>query len=204
MVKVKICGITNIEDALFCSQAGADALGFIFYRQSPRYITPQKAKKIINKVGPFVSCVGVFVNEDKEKVSRIADYLNLDALQFHGRESYAYCRYFMRRFRVIKVFFPPELPKRAFVKVDAYLFDVKIEDKGKGRTIKDSFLKEIKAIKSQKIILSGGITPANVSKLISRMKPYAVDTASGVEVSPGKKDKKMVVDFIRKVKHIEH
>ena len=204
MVRVKVCGITNIEDALFCSQSGVDALGFIFYKQSPRYITPQKAKNIIENLGPFVSRVGVFVNEDKKKVYEVAGYLNLDILQFHGKESPAYCRYFLKRFKVIKVFFPYQFPDKKYIKVNAYLFDIKLEDKKKGVTLDDSFLERIKSIRDKKTILSGGLTPGNVSELIKKVKPYAVDVARGVEISPGKKDKNMVKEFINKAKQVRY
>ncbi|OPX30215.1 MAG: hypothetical protein B1H08_02290 [Candidatus Omnitrophica bacterium 4484_171] len=204
MVRVKICGITNVEDALSCSQSGADALGFIFYKRSPRYISPQRAKKIMENIGPFISRVGVFVNEDRARVNDIASYLNLDILQFHGRESAAYCRYFSKTFKVIKVFFPPELSDKEYTGVSAYLFDIRIENKETGLTLDDSFLKKIKAIKHKKTILSGGITPANVSKLIKKAQPYAVDVASGVEIFPGKKDKKLVKKLIYKVKNINY
>ena len=204
MVRVKICGITNVEDALFCSQSGADALGFIFYKRSPRYISPQRAKKVIENLGPFISRVGVFVNEDRERVNDIANYLNLDVLQFHGRESVAYCGHFSKIFKVIKVFFPPEFSNDKYTGVSAYLFDIRIEDKGSGLTLDDYLLRKIRAIKHKRAILSGGITPANVSKLIKKVQPYAVDVASGVEIFPGKKDKGLVKKLIYKVKHIDY
>ncbi len=200
MVKIKICGITNTDDAVFCSKVGADALGFIFYKQSPRYIAPRKAKKVMKELGPFVLRAGVFVDEDKNKVEEIAEYLNLNILQFHGKESPSYCNYFLKRFSVIKVFFPPHLPNEGYARVNAYLFDIKLEDKEKRSTLDDNFLKKVKEIKTRKVILSGGITPFNISRLIKKVKPYAVDVARGVEASPGIKDKKLVKSFIREVK----
>ena len=125
MVKVKICGITNKEDALLCAKCGADALGFIFWSQSPRYVSPAKVKKLIELLPPFVTTVGVFVNEEKNKVLEVADYLKLDALQFHGRESYIYCNYFKLRFKVIKTFFPSQSSYRAYHRLNAYLFDIR-------------------------------------------------------------------------------
>ena len=205
MVKVKICGITNLEDALFTSARGADAVGFIFSKRSPRYITKQKAKKIISKLDPFLVKVGVFVNEEKQKVLDIASYLSLDVLQFHGDESPAYCSYFRRKFKVIKVFFPEDRPfdkKVIRYNVDAFLFDVRYEEKIKGvKTLPRDVLKEIAAfIKSGKrIIISGGLNTGNIVEL-KKYKPYAVDVASGVEEFVGKKDHKLVDDFIRKVK----
>ncbi len=105
MLKIKICGITNLEDALLCSSLGADALGFIFSQKSPRYISEREAKRIILGLDPYVLRVGVFVDEEKERVLETAQSLNLDALQFHGQENPAYCRFFKERFRVIKTFF---------------------------------------------------------------------------------------------------
>jgi len=201
MVKVKICGVTRLEDALFCVESGADALGFIFWRKSPRYINPRKAKKIISKLSPFVTTVGVFVNEPKSKVSAVANYLNLGALQFHGGESYPYCSYFLPRFRVIKTFFPPQFPGVDYSRLDNYLFDIKWEDKiGKKTVLSSASLKRISKIKNKAVIISGGLTPQNVSALVNSIKPYAVDVSSGVESSPGEKDKRKVESFIQRAK----
>lgn len=204
MVKVKICGITNIEDASFCSSEGADALGFIFWKKSPRYVTPRIAKKIIDQLLPFISTVGVFVDEDKTRVIDIASHLKLDILQFHGSESDSYCKFFKPYFRVIKTFFPQrKTPDVHSYKVDAYLFDVKWEEKQKGNsTIGGNFLKRIKAFKDRPVILSGGLTPKNVSCFVKKMRPYAVDVARGIEVFPGKKDRDLVRLFIKKAKSI--
>ncbi|MFH1768072.1 MAG: phosphoribosylanthranilate isomerase [Candidatus Omnitrophota bacterium] len=204
MVKVKICGITDSEDARVCCQSGADALGFIFCRQSPRYIPPRIAKKIISDLSPFISTVGVFVNEDKKQVYDIATFLNLDVLQFHGNEKPAYCNFFRPRFKVIKTF----VSQRAFenislYKVDGYLFDVSWEDKkASKRTLKDSFLRKISKLKLKTAIISGGLTPDNVLQCVKKANPYAVDVARGVELFPGKKDKKLVRLFIKQVKSI--
>ncbi len=203
MVKVKICGITNIDDALFCSAAGADALGFIFYRRSPRYITPQRAKKIVCKLPPFVAKVGVFVDESKHTVLEIADYVGIDILQFHGKESHGYCLSFGTKFRVIKTFFPPTIPSGAYQKLNTYLFDIKWEEKlRKRQTLKADFLSKIKKIEGKNIIISGGLTPQNVLRIVRGFKPYAVDVSSGVEILPGRKDRALVKDFIIKVHSI--
>lgn len=106
MVKVKICGITNLEDALFASFAGADAIGFIFSKKSPRYISEKRAGEIIQQLDPFLIKVGVFLDQEKQEVLDLASFLNLDVLQFHGKENPGYCHYFKPRFKVIKVFFP--------------------------------------------------------------------------------------------------
>jgi len=203
MPKVKICGITNIEDGIFCSHAGADALGFIFWRKTPRHISPRAAKNIIDNLDPFICKVGVFVNEDRKRVWDIASFLNLDVLQFHGKESPSYCNHFRSKFNVIKTFFPGKgyLSSLSSYKVSAYLFDIKWKEKKKGeKTLAKKFLKEIKGIKEKRIILSGGLNPSNVVYFIKRVKPYAVDVARGVEALPGKKDKELVKLFIKRAK----
>jgi len=205
MVKVKICGITNLEDALFASSCGADALGFIFSRKSPRYISKQAAKRIISKLDPFLIKTGVFLNEDKQKVLDIASYLNLDVLQFHGRETPAYCRFFKQKFKIIKVFFPEDSPLKSKIsdyRVDAFLFDVQYDKKIKGaKTLPHNILGEISAVikSGKRVIISGGLDVKNIAG-IKQFKPYAVDVASGVEKSPGKKDRRLVNAFIKRVK----
>lgn len=205
MVKIKICGITNPEDALLCSSLGVDALGFIFYPKSQRYISPQKAGQIIRKLDPFVVKVGVFVNEKKEVVLGIAKQLGLDVLQFHGKESVSFCRFFKNNFKVVKTFFPEdELNWEELEKynVDAYLFDLpwrrKLEGKGK---LKKSVLKIIGQFgRTKRVIISGGLTPENIGSVLEVVTPYAVDVARGVESFPGRKDKYLVKKFILKVR----
>ena len=206
MIKVKICGITNIEDALICSSAGADALGFIFTKKSPRYINDKDAKKIIREIDPFTVKVGVFVDEDKKKVFDIASYLKLDVLQFHGTEAPSYCNFFRSKFKVIKVFFSHQQPfkdKIHHYKADAFLFDIRYEEKMKGKKVlPKSVLTELASfIKlGQRVIVSGGLNLSNIAR-IKRLSPYAVDIASGVEKFIGKKDKDLVIKFIKKVKN---
>ncbi|MCM8819680.1 MAG: phosphoribosylanthranilate isomerase, partial [Candidatus Omnitrophica bacterium] len=108
MVKIKICGITNLEDAVFCSKAGADALGFIFAKKSPRYISKINAQKIVKNLDPYIVRVGVFADQKKEEVIDIAKEVKLDALQFHGEESPSYCNFFKKNFRIIKTIFIDE------------------------------------------------------------------------------------------------
>ena len=205
MIKVKICGITNLEDAQDCSDSGADALGFIFSRKSPRYLSPQAAGKIISKLDPFLVKVGVFLDEKKETVYDTAVKLNLDVLQFHGQETAAYCRSFKPRFKVIKVFFPedrPYLKKVASYKADGFMFDIKYQQKIKGsRELPLEALKEIKKLISlgKRVIISGGLNLNNVTK-IKKIKPYALDLSSGLERLVGKKDQTLVKAFIKKVK----
>ena len=205
MIKLKICGITNLEDALLCSQKGADVLGFIFSKKSPRYINKQEAAKIINKLDPFVAKAGVFLDQEKDEVLDIALSLKLDILQFHGKESSAYCNFFKKNFKVIKVFFPEDKPiakKTSLYNVDAYMFDIKYEQKIKGiKELSDTFLNDISEIieSGKRVIISGGLNIDNIDK-VKKFKPYAFDVASGVEQLVGKKDMNLVDSFIKKVK----
>ncbi|MDP2924226.1 MAG: phosphoribosylanthranilate isomerase [Candidatus Omnitrophota bacterium] len=208
MIKVKICGITNLEDALLCSKEGADALGFIFTKKSSRCINTKEAAKIIAQLDPFITTVGVFLDEEKDKVLEIANALSLDALQFHGQESPSYCNFFRPKFKVVKVFFPESTPfKKAIAayKVDAYLFDVRQEEKLKGKNnLPKENLKEIFNLirEGRRVIISGGLNIKNISQA-AKLKPYAVDVSSGVEKMVGKKDSELICVFIQKVKNVD-
>ena len=198
MVRVKICGITNLEDALMAVEAGADALGFVFFQGSPRYISPEQAAAIIRLLPPFVQMVGLFVNEEAATVNSVADRCGLDLVQLHGEESPGYCRNVKRR--IIKAFRVKDessLAEMANYPVAACLLDAWSPDAhgGTGKT----FNWEIaaKAAESQTIILAGGLTPDNVAGAIAAVRPYAVDISSGVESAPGKKDTILVRGFIK-------
>lgn len=208
MIKVKICGITNIEDALAASRSGADALGFIFSKKSPRCLVPETAKKILKQLDPFIATVGVFADEPKDVVTDIAGSLGLDILQFHGNESAAYCNFFRKQYKIIKTIFPSASPfhktMRAYA-VDAFLFDVRYEDKQRGSaSLSQAVLKEVKLLiqEGRRIIISGGLNLTNVERVL-KYNPYAVDVASGIEQLVGKKDLKIMSMFIRKVKAYE-
>lgn len=197
MVRVKICGITNLEDALMAVEAGADALGFVFFQGSPRYISPEQAAAIIRLLPPFVQMVGLFVNEEAATVNSVADRCGLDLVQLHGEESPGYCRNVKRR--IIKAFRVKDessLAEMANYPVAACLLDAWSPNAhgGTGKT----FNWEIaaKAAESQTIILAGGLTPDNVAGAIAAVRPYAVDISSGVESAPGKKDAGKVLSFI--------
>jgi phosphoribosylanthranilate isomerase len=208
MIKVKICGITNIEDAQAASHLGADALGFIFSKKSPRCIGKDAAKKIIQQLDPFLTTVGVFVDEAKQVVDDIAGTLGLDALQFHGSEPAVYCNAFRQRYKVIKTIFPSDSPFRSAISaytVDAFLFDVRYEDKQRGAALlSQAVLKEVKLLikEGKRIIISGGLRVDNVARVL-KYNPYAVDVASGIEQLVGKKDAKAMSLFIRNVKACE-
>ncbi|RMF91975.1 MAG: phosphoribosylanthranilate isomerase [Candidatus Schekmanbacteria bacterium] len=202
-MKIKICGITNKEDALYCAEKGVDALGFIFYEKSKRSISPQRAYEIIASLPPFVNAVGVFVNESIEKVKEIARYCNLDYLQFHGNESPRYLEAF-EEFKVIKVIRVKDEGSikvmENYSNVSVFLVDTYDENLlgGTGKTFNWDLA--LKAKEYGKIILSGGLNPDNVADAINSVNPYAVDVASGVESIPGKKDFDKVEKYIYEAK----
>ena len=206
-VRVKICGITNLHDAQEAVKYGVDALGFIFYKPSPRYVSPRKARLIVKKLPPFVSKVGVFVNSRKEYVEKIAGFVGLDVLQFHGNESNNFCGNFVGRFKLIKSFFPKkksDLKQLSFYKyVDAFLLDISLADKQRDPcgSINTSFVKE--ALKySRYIIVSGGLNIGNIRQILKKTAvPFALDVARGVEKSAGLKDFVKMRKFIKIVKN---
>lgn len=205
MVKVKICGITNLEDAKCAVKAGCDALGFVFYKDSPRFINPQEAKNIIKGLPKNILKIGVFVNAREKTVKDIAKLCNLDILQFHGAESPGFCARFIG-YKVIKAFRIKNkinLAKALKYKTFAYLFDAFLKDKpgGTGKKLNWQLFKFLDSIK-QPIFLSGGLNAGNVREAIKIARPDWVDVSSALESSPGKKDHKKVKEFIQAVRKI--
>lgn len=201
MVKVKVCGITNLEDALASFLYGADAIGFVFYKKSSRYISPKKAANISAILPKRISRVGVFVDEKAEKVKEAARACRLDMLQFHGNESPAYCRKF-KGYKVIKAFrveerIDPDEVRR--YKTYAYLFDTysKSNPGGTGEKFNWKLLAQTAKIKGI-IFLSGGLNSGNVRKAVKLLKPDWVDASSLLESKPGKKDHKKIKEFIER------
>ena len=197
MVRVKVCGLTNAEDAKKAVYYGAWAVGFIFSKKSPRYVSPSRARKIIELLPPFVTPVGVFVDQSERAVRDICKFTRIRTLQFHGEENPAYCKRFSD-FKIIKAFrigeyFPGDIITK--YKVDAFLFDTYQEgvSGGTGKTFNWDVLKDQKITKP--IILSGGLDSQNIQKAMDAVKPYAVDVSSGVEKSPGIKDPRMIRAF---------
>jgi len=202
-VKVKICGITNWADAKRAVDAGADFLGFNFYAKSPRYIAPAKARRIVRRLPKSVSAVGVFVNENEEKMVDTARAVGLTALQLHGDESPAEVARLRRILPVIKAiragksFRPAQLAK--FRRASAILldgFDRRLRG-GTGRTVDWRLAR--RANRYGRVFLAGGLTPENISEAIRAASPFAVDVCSGVEAKPGKKDPKRVRAFMSAV-----
>jgi phosphoribosylanthranilate isomerase len=198
MIKVKICGITNLEDALMAIEVGADALGFVLFQGSPRYISPEQIAVIIRCLPPFVQTVGLFVNEELATVNVVADWCGLDVVQLHGEESPDYCAAVRRR--IIKAFRVKDasvLDEMANYRVAACLLDAwsPAARGGTGTTFNWEIAARA-AASSNSIILAGGLNPENVAGAISAVKPYAVDVSSGVESATGKKDAGLVSRFI--------
>lgn len=206
MVKVKVCGITNLEDALNSVKAGCDALGFVFYKQSPRYITPEKAKQIIKKLPKDIIKVGVFVNAKEKTIRHIAKFCGLDILQFHGNEYPEFCQRF-KGDKIIKAFRIKDkidLLKILRYKTFAYLFDTFIKSKpgGTGRKFNWELLKDLDDIKHP-IFLSGGLNEKNIKEAMESVHPAWVDVSSSVEIKLGKKDYKKIRKFIKATRKVK-
>ncbi len=203
--KVKICGITSAEDAAVAVEAGADALGFVLYRRSPRYIQPSLARQIIMSLPPLVTPVGVFVDEEQQVVRNLMDDCGLALAQLHGHESAAYCqelgRPVLKALRVkdrSSFLALAEFQGRAGVR--GFVLDAFSDQAygGTGRVIDWQLAAEV--ARAANILLAGGLTPDNVEKAIQSVQPYGVDVSSGVEREPGKKDHEKVRAFIRAVR----
>jgi phosphoribosylanthranilate isomerase len=197
---IKVCGITNLEDALMAVEAGADALGFNFYRRSPRYVTPEDAGRIVEELPPNVMKVGVFVNEtDPGEVERISDRAGLAAVQLHGDESPAYCsqlqdRFTIKALRVHDDFNPLSVKdyETNAVLLDAYTKGV---HGGTGRIFDWEVARKVRELVPQ-LYLAGGLSPENVADAIAAVHPYAIDACSGLESAPGRKNAERVHAFI--------
>jgi len=204
MVKVKICGITNQADALAAAGSGCDGLGFIFYKKSPRYISPEIARKIILELPPRVIKIGVFVNSREKSIKAIARKCSLDMLQFSGRETPEFCGRF-KGFKVIKSFRVKNKIKLADVlryRTFAYLFDTFRPGRfgGTGKTLNWKFLaRDLAGIKTP-VFLAGGLNEKNVKAAVKIVKPEWVDASSRLEIRPGKKDNLKVKEFTASAK----
>jgi len=208
MVQIKICGITNVDDALACVDAGADLLGFNFYPDSPRYIEPDAAREIVAQLPAAILTVGVFVNAgEPPKVARLADAAGVAAVQVHGDESPSYCRELNGRF-VIKALratkgFKPE--SALDFDTDALLldsFDAHLAG-GTGKVFDWSLAQRTSEL-VPKLILAGGLGPENVAEAVATVQPYGVDACSRLERSPGRKDIAQVRAFIEAIRAYEH
>ena len=200
MVKIKICGITNVEDALAAVAAGADMLGFNFYRPGPRFIEPAAARAIIEKLPPSTMAVGIFVNEDDpQTVSRMADEAAVTGLQLHGDESPDYCRelsarYVIKVLRVDSQFRPEHVTAYATDAIMLDAFDPHLRG-GTGRVVDWSLAAQTRPL-VERLFLSGGLGPENVATAITSVTPFAVDACSRLESAPGQKDLARLRSFI--------
>lgn len=208
MTFIKICGITNLEDALAAVTAGADALGFNFYKPSPRYITPHAAREIIDQLPSLILTVGVFVNEDSPRTAmNIANEAGLKALQLHGDESPDYCRDLAANTLVIKTLAVSDSfdPAHAYnYEVDAIMLDTRDNRLrgGTGRVFDWSIAQQVSEM-VPKLYLAGGLSLENVEEAINKVHPYAVDACSSLEDRPGTKNHgrmRAFVDTVRGVK----
>ncbi|MCX5712583.1 MAG: phosphoribosylanthranilate isomerase [Candidatus Omnitrophica bacterium] len=204
MVRVKICGITNLEDAIAAVAGGCDALGFIFYKKSPRYIKPEIARQIIRLLPRKIIKVGIFVDAKESLIKQIAGKCSLDMLQFHGSESPEFCKKF-KKYRVIKSFRVKNKLNQQDLrkyKVFAFLFDSFTLSKpgGTGKKFNWKFIPDISCL-NRTVFLAGGLNASNVNKAICAIKPHWVDASTSLEQSPGKKNKRKLIAFIKKAKH---
>ena len=197
-MKVKVCGITNKEDVLRLVYYGVHALGFIFHKKSPRYVSPSRAKKIIEELPPFVSPVGVFVDSSQRAINDICRFTKINTIQLHGNETPEFCKRMNKVYYVIKAFrvgfdFDVRIVKK--YECMAYLFDTYKEgvDGGTGETFNWDILTGCEFDKP--FILSGGLQSDNIQDAIKKVKPYAVDVSSGLEKSPGIKNPRKVRAF---------
>ena len=204
-VRVKICGITRLEDALFAANAGADALGFVFYERSPRYVEVEKAAVLCNALPPFVTRVGLFVDASPDAIKGILQTVSLDLLQFHGDETPDYCAQFGKPYvKAVRVHAATDLLKYAadFATASGLLLDAYVPGVP-GGTGESFDWKLIPENFPKPIVLSGGLTPENVSEAIRQTRPWAVDVSSGVESAKGIKDMHKVAQFIANAKTYE-
>jgi phosphoribosylanthranilate isomerase len=200
-VKVKICGITSVADALVAAEAGADLIGLMFYERSPRHISLAQATEISRALPPYISRVGVFVNPDADTVMRAISECGLSLLQFHGEETPAFCTQFgmmsMKAFRVRNADSLLALPE---YETDAYLLDAYSPDAHGGTGARFNWELAVAAKQhGRPIFLAGGLTPENVAQAVKQVVPFGVDVSSGVESAPGKKDPAKVRAFIQAV-----
>lgn len=210
-IRIKVCGITRLQDALCAVECGVDALGFIFHRKSARYIDPEEARIIIEQLPPFVDAVGVFVDKEREEVEEIVHYCRLGYAQLHGDESAKYVERLLRftsPCEVIKAFrvgdsttaeeFEPYISH-----VKAFLLDTFDKELvgGTGKSFDWSLISRLALRKP--FLLAGGLDPLNIAAALQEVRPYGVDVNSGVEVAPGLKDHQRIREFVRIVREFD-
>lgn len=202
MAKIKICGITNKEDAMWVANLAADYLGMVFAKESKRSVSESSAQEIVTALPPYLEKVGLFVNEEPKRVEKIIQKCKLDIVQFHGEESPEYCVQFKGKVKVIKAFRIKDEESLAQIPqydVDFILLDAYVDEErgGTGETFNWDLAIKAKEF-GKPIFLAGGLTGDNVADAIKMVKPYAVDVSSGVESSSRRKDVDLMQKFINK------
>jgi phosphoribosylanthranilate isomerase len=210
-VRVKFCGITSVEDRDSAIIAGADAIGLVFFKDSPRFVTLEKAERIVKDMPPFVSVIGVFVNEDLRFIEECVERCSLNAVQMHGDEDIKYCLKFkslkLKGVKLIKGIRVKDRESLAAIEncpSDAVILDA--YKKGLYGGTGEGFDRSLAIIAKEygkNIIISGGLTPDNVYNVIKEIKPYGVDVSSGIESSPGRKNIELMERFIAEVRLAE-
>jgi len=201
-VRVKICGITNLDDAMAAVDFGADALGFVFFKESPRYISSSNAASIIKRLPSFITTVGVFVNEQPEEIENVIAISGVDVIQLHGEEPPERCVFTKRVIKAMRVetleSLDPLMDYRGIV--SAFLLDTFTSGLfgGTGKIFNWDIAVEAKQL--GRIILAGGLTQDNIVDAVERVRPYGVDVSSGVEIEKGRKDHKKMQLFIERAK----
>ena len=201
-VKVKICGITRTTDALAAADAGADALGFMFYVSSPRCVNHERAAQIIRELPPFVARVGVFVNPTEAEVREAIARCGLDTLQFHGEETPEFCRKFgLKVIKAFRIRDAASLQATGAYSGEAWLLDSYVAGQLGGTGSRFNWDLAVEAVRSRRpVILAGGLTPENAAEAVRQVRPYGLDVSSGVESAPGLKDAAKVHAFIAAAK----
>ncbi len=197
--RIKICGITNLEDAKFAIEAGADAIGLVFYKNSPRYVAINSAEYIIKNSSPFINYIGLFVDAEESYVRKVLNRVAIDTLQFHGQESEEACaiynKPYIKAVRMSEDVVLPELCEK-YSSASALLLDTYVKDVPGGTGLSFDWDIIPKGL-SKPIVLAGGLNESNVKNAISQVQPYAVDVSGGVEIEKGIKDPVKIKNFIR-------
>jgi phosphoribosylanthranilate isomerase len=202
--RVKICGITRAEDALFAAHCGADAIGLVFYSASPRAVTLEQAEHIARSLPAFVTCVGLFVNPRPQEVEEVLRQVPVDCLQFHGDENADFCQQFDHPYiKAIRVGADTDINLLAgqFSQARAVLLDTFVKDVPGGTGLRFDWA-QVPADCPKPVILAGGLTAENVADAVRQVRPYAVDVSGGVEQRKGIKDQAKIRDFIAEVNSI--
>lgn len=199
--RVKICGITTLEDARHAVACGADALGFVFYPKSPRFVDPERVRRIVAGLPPLVTTVGLFVNEDPAKIGEIVACCGLNVIQLHGDETPGQCSFPPYRVvKAVRLTAGADLATLADYPVSALLLDACVPGQFGGTGQRCDWETAARVAEGHRVILAGGLKPDNVTEAVRRVRPYGVDVSSGVERHPGQKDPEKVARFIRLAK----